>query len=131
MGVLLVLLRHPGKAVNPEKAEHMVDAETVKNQADRSDALPPPGVILRTVHGPVVKRDSPILSPTAGKFASAEEGFRRRAARPGQVKELVFGPDIGAVGADTEGNVPGQTNVVFIGPGAHLGPLAPGEPLHV
>ena len=111
-----------GARVRPKEADEMIDAVAVIQAAHALHALAQPAIVLGAHHVPAVDRQPPVLSGRA-------ERVRRRARRPIESKQVLVGPDVGAVDADHEREVAEQSHVAQLL--ARGRPLLVGQPLRV
>ncbi len=117
--------------VDPEKAENVIDAKDVKDLAHLAHALAPPGEVLLPESFVMIERHAPVLSPFCGEGVRFENSLRGRSAAPLVVKHLGEGPNIRAIIADSEGDIPHQRHALLPGVILHGLPLIPSDPLHV
>src|SRR5690242_12745572 len=104
-----VPLRPPRESVNPIKAEDVIDPENMKRPRDCASPFSPPIKIPAAHFGPVVNRNTPVLSPFLSKLVVLEVRFGRRATAPIERELLALRKHIRAVVADAKWNVAHQS----------------------
>src|SRR5205823_14079386 len=105
---LFVLPRPPRESVNAIKSQHVIDPKQMKNTLDRADAFAPPLKIVRAHPVPVIKRNTPVLSPFLGELIVLEVRLGRRAASPIEHEFIRPRENVGAVVADAKRSIAHQ-----------------------
>ena len=97
-----------GDRPNPKETENMVDSVDVVKMGCIAKTSAPPIIVLAFDHIPVEDRQPPSLPLRT-------VGIGRRTGRVSKIKGVRISPDIGAVGADQNGDISLEKNLFFFG----------------
>src|SRR6478735_7341666 len=109
----------------------MIDPEQVKQLTDSVHALLPPSDVLGSFCGPVVQRDSPVLSPFLDEVVVLEDLVRWSSSAPTRLEQGRLRPDIGAVIRYAKRHIAHEVYAQATGVRLDLAPLREGHPLPI
>ena len=113
-----------GAHAGAKEADQVVDAEAVVELAAVAGAAAQPREVVAGHHGPVVRRQAPVLAVLVELVGGAAD-------RHVEAKLLALGPHVGAVAVDHEGQVAHDLDTVLAQDLARVGPLGVRQPLRV
>src|SRR5262249_19937174 len=103
----------------------------MKDPPGSTDPFAPPLKIVRAHCAPAIERNAPVLSPFLCKWVVFENWLGGRAAKPIQHEFIGARETVGAVIADTEGDVAHQRHAALLRVRFNIPPLLMSNPLHV
>src|SRR5688572_15258967 len=108
-----VAIRRPGKRVNAEETQDVINAIKMKHLLNVANPRAPPLEIAPTQLDPAIIRDAPVLPPLLRERVDLERPRRRCATTPVEIEDATVRPHIRAVTSHAKGDVADQIDLLL------------------